>query len=90
MSVRVTVEFEGTALAEIPSRDQAEHLARVLRDELAKIGGSLDEGKEIAEDRKERAFLGSQAFWGYGPGRRVVFEGGYHLNPPADPAPDPA
>ena len=87
MSVRVTLEFEGTALAEIPSRDQVEHLARVLRDELAKIGGSMDDGKEMADDHKERTFLGSQAFWGYGPGRKVVFEGGYHVDPPPDPAP---
>lgn len=70
------------ALAQIPSRDQAEHLARVLRDELAKIGGALNNGKERESETKERDFLGNQPFVGFGPGREVIFEGSYHIDGP--------
>ncbi len=86
MSVIVGLTFEGAALGEIPSRDQAEHLARVLREELAKIDGGMDQGREDVSEVKSRQFLGGGEFGAYEyTGRKITFSGSYHVDPPADP-----
>lgn len=84
MSVGVTIEFEGSALGERPSRDVAERILTAVRQELAKVGGSLDDGRE--EKVESRTFLGQLPFYAYG--RKVTVRGGYHVDdePAAAPA----
>ena len=84
MSVTVAVKFEGTALAERPSRNVAERICKAIEGELAGIGG-LNWSHESKEER--RPFLGDEPFSPMGRTVEVAF--GYHVNdePTSDPQP---